>query len=170
MTSASSSNGGRLSGRTAARLASAQALYQVDLTGVSAERALTEFLEHRMEEGGESGAPSNMDRRLFVRIMRGAVARLDDLDDMIQASLAENWTLARLDAVLRAILRAAAYELAAEGKTPARVVINEYVNVAHAFFEGKEPGFVNGVLDRLARVVRADEMETSSREPASDSG
>ena len=161
---------GRAEARSAARLAAVQSLYQIDLTGISAERAVTEFLEH-LASGGEDGpAPKNFDRRRYGEIVRGAVARRDELDTMVASALAEGWVLDRLDAVLRAILRAGAWELTAGGGIPPKVVINEFVNVAHAFFEDKEPGFVNGVLDRLARVVRPVEMEPQSREQAPDPG
>lgn len=169
-TPASGKPSGRAESRFAARLAAVQSLYQIDLTGISAERALTEFLRHRASESEDGRAPPKMDRARFTDIVRGAEARREEIDTMIAAALAEGWTLGRLDVVLRSILRAGAWELTAGIGTPPKVVINEYVNVAHAFFEDKEPGFVNGVLDRLARVVRPVEMETPSREPAPDPG
>ncbi len=161
---------GRSETRFAARLAAVQSLYQIDLTGISAERASTEFLQHLASGGEDDTAPREFDRGRFADIVRGAEERREELDTMIAAALAEGWTLDRLDVVLRSILRAGAWELTAGIGTPPKVVINEYVNVAHAFFEDKEPGFVNGVLDRLARVVRPVEMEPPSREPAPDPG
>ncbi len=169
-TPAAGKSSGQGERRSAARLAAVQSLYQIDLTGISAERALTEFLRHRASENEEGPAPPKFDKARFTDIVRGAEARCEELDTMIASALAEGWALDRLDAVLRAILRAGAWELTAEIGTPPKVVINEYVNVAHAFFEDKEPGFVNGVLDRLARVVRPVEMEPPSREQASDPG
>ena len=82
----------------------------------------------------------------------------DDVDGIVAASLPADWPLARLESVLRAILRAGCYELLARSDVPARVVINEYVEVAHAFFSGKEPGLANGVLDRLARTLRGADL------------
>lgn len=170
MAAGSPSQLGKLSGRSAARVAAAQALYQIELTGVSAERALGEFLE-RWAKGDEDGAAiAGADRALFAEIVRGVAARREEVDGMVAASLAEGWALDRLDRVVCAILRAGAFELLSRAKSPARVVINEYVDVAHAFFEDKEPGFVNGVLDRLARIVRPQEMKEAPREPARDSG
>lgn len=169
-TPARGKSSGQAEARSAARLAAVQSLYQIDLTGISAERALTEFLLHRTSGGDEGPASPNFDRGRFTDIVRGAVAGRDELDTMIASALAAGWTLDRMDTVLRAILRAGAWELTAGIGTPPKVVINEYVNVAHAFFEDKEPGFVNGVLDRLARVVRPVEMEPPSREPAPDPG
>ena len=154
----------------AARLAAAQALYQIELTGVSAERALGEFLEHRVKDDEDGAAFAGADRALFAEIVRGVAAEREAVDGMVASALSEAWAPERLDRVVRAILRAGAFELLSRAKSPARVVINEYVDVAHAFFDGKEPGFVNGVLDRLARIVRPQEMEEASREPARDSG
>ena len=169
-TPATGKSSGQGEARSAARLAAVQSLYQIDLTGVSAERALNEFLLHRASESEEGSARPIFDRARYSDIVRGAEARCEEIDTMIASALAEGWALDRLDAVLRAILRAGAWELTAGIGTPPKVVINEYVNVAHAFFEDKEPGFVNGVLDRLARVMRPVEMEPPSREPAPDPG
>lgn len=170
MEAGSPSPTGQPSGRSAARVAAAQALYQIELTGVSAERALGEFLEHRAKGDEDGAAIAGADRALFAEIVRGVAARREEVDSMVAASLAEGWALDRLDKVVCAILRAGAFELLSRAKSPARVVINEYVDVAHAFFEDKEPGFVNGVLDRLARIVRPQEMKEAPREPARDSG
>jgi len=98
------------------------------------------------------------DKALFSELLQIAVSRQVDIDNLIHAALAEGWTLARLDSTLRALLRAAAAELIACTQTPARVVISEYVDVAHAFFAGEEPSFVNGVLDSLARQLRPGEL------------
>lgn len=150
--------------RAAARLAAVQALYQIDIAGTSAAAVLREFDDHRL------GGPGDTDRDLFVDIVKGASERGPELDGLIAPLLAEGWTLARLDRVLRAIMRAGAFELKARPDIPARVVINEYVDVAHAFFEGKEPSVVNGVLDRLARVLRPLDLESRKGEEASDPG
>ena len=95
---------------------------------------------------------------LFARIMRGAATHTEDLDQLIASHLASGWAMNRLDPVLRAILRAAAGEMRDMGGPPAKVVIKEYMDVAHGFFGGEEPRFCNGVLDALARALRAEEF------------
>ncbi len=140
--------------RGAARLAAVQALYQLDLTEAVTDRVLEEFIRYRMHGASQSSA----DRSLFIEIVRGAMAHRTVIDEMISSALAEGWSMERMDRVLRAILRAGALELYSKHEIPPRVAITEYVDIAHAFFEGKEPGFVNGVMDRLARVLRPDEM------------
>jgi N utilization substance protein B len=156
--------------RGAARIAAVQALYQIELTGASPDRVLREFVAHRIgevphpkDEAGEAiGEP---DRELFAAIVRGACERRAELDEMVGSALAAGWSLERMDRVLRALLRAGAFELFARAETPARVAIAEYVGVANAFYEGREPGFVNGVLDKLARVLRPDEMTGAAPAP-----
>lgn len=147
--------------RGAARLAAVQALYQIELTGASPDRVLREFVTHRIEPNPGDEAEETIgetDRELFAAIVRGASERRAELDEMVSSALAAGWSLERMDRVLRALLRAGAYELFARAETPARVAITEYVGVANAFYEGREPGFVNGVLDKLARVLRPEEM------------
>ncbi len=152
--------------RGAARLAAVQALYQIELTGAGPDRVLREFAHHRLDpvaDVADDEALGETDRDLFAAVVRGAAERRSDLDAMVASALAPGWTLERMDRVLRAILRAGAFELFARPETPARVAITEYVEVANAFYEGKEPGFVNGVLDRLARSLRGEEMVQSER-------
>lgn len=155
-------------GRRAARLAAVQAIYQMAATGVPAERVLAEFMRHRLPSPEARTAYEGADRAFFAEIVRGASAEEGALDQMIAAALARDWSLERLDRVLHAILRAGAYELMQRADVPAKAVISEYVEVARSFFEGKEPGFVNGVLDRLARAVRPDEMGLRPGEPPTD--
>lgn len=145
--------------RTAARLAAVQALYQIELSGGTVDAVIAEFVKHRL--GRDSGDDSfgEADPALFADIVRGAMARRTDLDGMIAAALAADWPLDRLEVTLRSVLRAGAYELFARRDVPARVVISEYLDIAHAFFSGKEPGLVNGVLDRLARTLRPGEVQ-----------
>ncbi|MBX9925095.1 MAG: transcription antitermination factor NusB [Hyphomicrobiaceae bacterium] len=100
------------------------------------------------------------DIQYFADLMRGVVRRQRDIDPMIDHYLAEGWRLVRIDSTLRAILRAATFELLERTDVPVRVVISEYINIAHAFFDGDEPKVVNGVLDRIARKARAIEMPT----------
>ena len=121
--------------RTAARLGAVQALYQIELAGAAPETVIAEFLRHRLgqeEDEGESFGAA--DRLFFAELVRGAAGRQTDLDRMITAALTPDWPLARLEAVLRAVLRLGAYELLAEAEVPATVVISEYLDVAHAFF------------------------------------
>jgi transcription antitermination protein NusB len=141
--------------RTAARLAAVQALYQIELTGASPANAVGEYLKHPLGtgEGEDFGAA---DENLFADLVEGTCARREELDRHIAAALTADWPLERLEIILRAILRAGAYELLARPEVPARVAISEYLDIAHAFFAGKEPGLVNGVLDRLARTLRPE--------------
>ena len=136
--------------RSLARLAAVQALYQIDLNDAPVEAVINELRERGEDDEGFGEA----DDELFADIVRGVAANRDDLDGMLNAALEPEWTLKRLEAVLRAVLRAGSYELLARLEIPMRVVLNEYVDIAHAFFSGKEPSFVNGVLDRLAHDVR----------------
>lgn len=158
------SNPGRK--RSLARLAAVQALYQLEVTGAgrgarAIDAVLREFIDHRFgsEAGGEEEEEAlfrEVDRVLFAEIVKGVSARLDDLNGMVSSALPPDWPLERLETVLRAVLRAGSWELLARPDIPARVIISEYIEVAHAFFSGKEPGMVNGILDRLAHVLRPE--------------
>ena len=150
--------------RSVARLAAAQALYQILLTGTPAETVVAEFLAHRLGGGGDAAPLAGGDRTLFADLVRGAAARSAELDGFIAPALAEGWPLERLETILRAILWAGAYELSARPDIPLEVVIDEYVTVAHAFFAGREPAFVNGVLDRLGHRLRGDGLEAAVRD------
>lgn len=145
--------------RTAARLAAVQALYQIELSDGTVEAVIAEFIKHRLGRGGGDDNFGEADPTLFADIVRGAMARRADLDGMIAGALAADWPLDRLEVILRSVLRVGAYELLARPDVPARVVISEYLDIAHAFFSGKEPGLVNGVLDRLARTLRPGEVQ-----------
>ena len=136
-----------------ARLAAVQALYQMELVEGGAEETLEEFTEHRF---GEFETPPDQD--FFAAILRGVPQHQVEIDRSIAMTLAVGWTLARIDSILRAVLRSGLYELVARRDVPARTVIDEYVAVTQAFFGGDEPGFVNGVLDTLARRKRAAEF------------
>ena len=142
--------------RSAARLAALQALYQLEMTGNAPDDVVQEFLEHRF--GPESGHAAPHDQEFFADIVHGVLRHQMEIDRSVARSLASGWTLARIDSTLRALLRAATYELVARRDVPARVVIDEYVELTRDFFEGEEPGFVNAVLDRLARRKRAAEF------------
>jgi len=143
--------------RRAARLAAVQAIYQMELTGVEVETVIEEFNEHRFTRAADMPA-GQPDREFFGDLVRGVPANQVEIDRAVAGALAANWKLQRIDSILRAILRAAAYELIGRRDVPGRVVIDEYLEIAHAFFEGDEPGFVNAVLDRLARRKRAAEF------------
>ena len=146
--------------RSVARLAAVQALYQIDLSGAPPAAVVAEFQKHRLgrEQDGENYGEA--DTALFADIVTGTIARQADLDRALSGALTADWPLERLETVLRAVLRAGAYELAARTDVPARVVISEYLDIAHAFFSGKEPGLVNGVLDRIAHLLRPGDLES----------
>ena len=154
-----SRNGKGLS-RSQARLAAVQALYQMDLAETDLAAVIEQFKAHRLgsEAEADNGTGSEADPEHFARVLKGVVRRQREIDPMIDQQLAEGWRLTRIDSILRAILRAGAFELIELNAVPPRVVISEYVEVAHAFFEGDEPRVVNGVLDSLARKLRPGEL------------
>jgi N utilization substance protein B len=145
--------------RTASRLAAVQALYQIDVTGVSPGTVVLEFNRHNLPGNAPDESFGEPDPQMFSDLVTGVSARREDIDRGISAVLTPDWPLERLEIILRAILRAGAFELLAQPKVPTRVVISEYLDIAHAFFEGKEPGLVNGVLDRLARTLRPESFK-----------
>ena len=144
--------------RSAARLAALQALYQLEMTGNAPADVVEEFIAHRFGHEAEGESPVIHDEAFFADIVHGVLKHQVEIDRSIARSLASGWTLARIDSILRALLRAATYELVARRDVPAKVVIDEYVELARDFFEGDEPGFVNAVLDRLAHRKRAAEF------------
>jgi transcription antitermination protein NusB len=153
-----SNEGRKANKRGAARLAAVQALYQMDLVGTGLNEILTQFETHWL--GGEvEGAQYRPAEAAFFRdIVGGVVREQARLDPQIDAALTRGWPLKRIEAVLRAVLRAGAYELACRPDIPARVVTAEYVDVAAAFVDEQETGMVNAVLDQLARQLRAAEF------------
>jgi len=145
--------------RSVARLAAVQALYQMDVAQTDLNDVIEEFVAHRFcPETGKTAYP-DADQEFFTDVLRGVVGRQREIDPLIDENLATGWRLHRIDAILRAILRSGVLELVARTDIPARVVINEYINVAHAFFDGDEPRVVNGVLDGLAKRLRAGEFK-----------
>jgi len=140
--------------RSQARLATLQALYQMDLAETDLVEVIEEFKQHRLGGSGDGSGMAEADQEHFAQVLRGVVKRQRDIDPLIDQQLATGWRLARIDSIVRAILRAATFELIELPEIPARVVISEYIEVAHAFFEGDEPRLVNGVLDQLARKLR----------------
>jgi N utilization substance protein B len=144
--------------RAAARLAAVQALYQMETAGAGVESVILEFNAHRLGGDIEGFALHDADGEFFAEIARGVIENQRRIDPFIDKNLAKNWALPRLDATARAILRAAVYELIKRPDIPYPVVIDEYVEIAKAFFEGEEPKFINGVLDAAAKIARPDEV------------
>jgi len=143
--------------RRAARLAAVQALYQMEISGEGAEEVGEQFIAHRFAELSEAGM-ATPDEAFFTAILEGVPAHQVEIDRAIASALSQNWKLERVDSILRAVLRCGVFELVARRDVPAKVVIDEYVAVAGAFFGGDEPGFVNAALDTLARRKRAKEF------------
>jgi N utilization substance protein B len=149
--------------RTASRVAAVQALFQAEQAQTSVETVIDEFVRHRLGAlegagGFEDGRVPDAQVPLFARIVRVATQQHEAFDTMLAEALSPDWPLGRLDPVLRALLRAGAAELWMSDGPPAKVVINEYLDVAHGFFDGEEPRMANGVLDRLAHLLRPREF------------
>jgi N utilization substance protein B len=156
--------------RTVSRMATVQALYQMDLAGTDVTEVIEEFAALRFSAApkdapstGEADEGRNdlegADATYFADLVKGVVRRQRELDPLIDQQLRTGWRLVRVDSILRAILRAGVFELMERTDVPARVTINEYINIAKAFFEADEPKVVNGVLDRIAHKLRAKEFE-----------
>lgn len=156
--------------RTAARLLAVQALYQIEMSDLPVRGVIEEFLAHRMDQSAnpapelesdddaEDMGFGTPDEGHFRRVVDAACVDREAVDGLLSAALPAEWPLARLDSTLRAVLRAGASELLSHGDVPAAVVISEYVDVSHAFHGDREPAFVNGLLDTIARRVREDEL------------
>lgn len=145
--------------RSAARLAAVQALYQMETAGQGVEATIREFTDHRLGGEIEGEQIHKADAAFFADILRGAVETQSRLDPYLARQLATGWRLSRLDATVRAILRAGLYEMIRRPDVPYKVVINEYVEIARAFFDADEPGFINAVLDAAAKEARGDELK-----------
>lgn len=148
-------SGGKGGARSAARLAAVQALYQADVTSQKPETVSREFIEHRFQGEAElrlSDAKPDVD--MFRDIVGGVYARREEIDVLIGQSLASGWSLERVHKVLRAVLSAGCYELIARPDVPTGAIINEYVEIAHAFVAAQEAAFANAVLDKIARLSR----------------
>jgi transcription antitermination protein NusB len=148
----------RASSRSAARLAAVQALYQMDMTGIDLTDVVAEFEAHRLGQEVEGDQYFAAEAAFFRDLVEGVVREQRNLDPVIDEQLAQGWRLNRVDSILRAVLRSGAFELFMREDVPARVVITEYVDIAHAFFGEDEPKVVNGILDRLARKARPGEF------------
>lgn len=155
----------RRTARSAARLAAVQGLYQIDLAGADPERVLADLDSWRPDARLDGSGGAGAEAGLLAALVRDAAKRLPEIDGIIRRSLSDSWKVERLAYVLRAILRTAVSELQAFPETPARVVISEYLDVAHAYFGPAEVGMTNGVLDDVARSLRPDEFE-DKEEPA----
>jgi N utilization substance protein B len=141
--------------RRTARLSAVQALYQMELTGAGAKAVVLQFRNHHFGYDDEPGDYIEADEDFFEDLLTGIVSRQDEVDSLAASVVKEGWKYSRLDATVRAILRAGGYELLAREDVPVGVIINEYVDIAKAFFEGPEPGLINATLDALARKVRS---------------
>ena len=149
----------RAQSRSAARLAAVQALYQSQMEGTAINWLLDEFHQHRLgrevdDEDHEGEVFADAEVEFFDDLVRGVDARKDEIDTALTARLSDGWTLTRLDKTMLQILRAGAYELMARADVPTATAINEYVDVAKAFFDDREAKFVNGILDALAKETR----------------
>jgi transcription antitermination protein NusB len=149
--------------RTASRVAAVQALFQAEQGPENPEAVIDQFVRYRLGElpsagGFEDGRVPDAQVPLFARIVRAAVHQQDTIDRMLAEALPQDWPLARIDPVLRALMRAGSAELAMADGPPAKAVINEYLDIARGFFDGAEPALANAVLDRIARLLRPAEF------------
>ena len=142
------------SARAAARLGAVQALYQYDMEATLLPMLLDEFHRHRLGAEIEDMQFHTAETAFFDDVVKGVIARRDEIDTLLTARLADGWRIDRLDKTMLQILRAGTYELLARADVPTGAAISEYVDVAHAFFDSREAKFVNGVLDAVAKDVR----------------
>ncbi|MGI9520192.1 MAG: transcription antitermination factor NusB [Hyphomicrobiaceae bacterium] len=147
--------------RSAARLASVQALYQMDIAGTDLNDVIEQFALNLLSGHEAQGELIKKDSAFFNEVVRGVVRRQREIDPVVDEQLAEGWRLVRVDSTLRAILRAAMFELIDRPDVPVKVVINEYIDVAHAFFGEDEPRVVNGILHHLAERYRPGELKAT---------
>lgn len=144
--------------RRVSRLGAVQALYQMDLGGTPTEEVIEEFVTHRFGTTIEEVEYPEADVEFFGSIVRGVVGEQIGIDRQIESVLADGWTMTRIDSTARALLRCAGFELLSRPDVPVKTIMNEYIEVSHAFFEGKEPAFINGVVDKMAHILREDEI------------
>ncbi len=149
--------------RGAARLAAVQALYQMDIAGAGINDIFAEFESHWLGHEVEGDTYLPAEAAFFRDVVSGVVRDQAKLDPVIDAELRKGWPLTRIDAILRAVMRAGAYELEHRKDVPGRVVVSEYVDIANAFVDRNETGMVNAVLDQIARQFRADEFAAAER-------
>ncbi|WP_417518851.1 transcription antitermination factor NusB [Minwuia sp.] len=149
--------------RSTARMHAVQAVYQLEINEGRVDDLIAEFQAHRLGHDLDGEPVISADREFFSDLVAGCHQRRQELDQLVESSLSLDYAIDRLEMLLRALLRVAAYELLARIDVPARVVIDEYVDLSHAFFNGAEPSLANAVLDRIARKVRADELSKKVR-------
>lgn len=159
MSNKSEKRGDKHSRRTLARLNAVQAFYQMGIEDQSASAIIAEYLEHRLGAEIDGVQFKDSDKALFKDLVLGAKERLEEIETQISEVLDKDRTLARLELVMQATLKVAVYELLASLDANSKVIITEYVGISRTFFTGNEPSFVNGVLDRIARIVRPTEFE-----------
>lgn len=141
--------------KSAARMAAVQALYTIDYTGNAAGATVQDFLQRKMPVDVDAPVPEDFDNELFKSVVDGTLARQADIDGMVSGSLDAKWPLERLEKIIKAILRAGVGELLTQPQNDTAIIINDYVNVAHGFFAGKEPALVNAVLDKVSKSLRS---------------
>ena len=144
----------RSQARAAARLAAVQALYQHEMEGTRLANLLDEFHMHRLGAEIDDDQYADAEVAFFDDLVKGVLARREEIDTLLSGKLAEGWKLERLDKTMLQILRAGAYELLARADVPVATAISEYLDVAHAFFDAREAKFANGVLDAVAKGAR----------------
>lgn len=144
--------------RGSARLAAVQAIYQMDLSSTPVAEVVQEYENIRIGQEVDGDTYLEADLGWFRGIVAGVVELQTELDPMINDALPDDWPLSRIDTLLRAVMRSGSFELLKRKDVPAKVVINEYLDVAKAFFNEDEPRLVNGVLNRIARELREDEF------------
>ena len=142
--------------RSVARLNAVQALYQLRMSADSvADSVVSEFKDHRLNASGDPESVGEADEKHFSKIVEGVNTRAKEIDDLIAGTLRDDWKIERLEHILLSILRAGVFEIIACDDIPVAVVVDEYIEVTKAFYDGSEPGFVNGILDKLAKKCRA---------------
>ena len=139
---------------SATRLASVQSLYEIEISGSSDDTVMLDFLQERWARLGDNGKLTDLDKAKFAALLRGVKIERPQLDELIAGALDKGRSIDRLDILLQSILRAGVFELYRENTVPAAVVINEYVDIAHAFYAEGEPALVNAVLDKLGTLLR----------------
>ena len=149
--------------RGAALLAAVQALYQMDIVGTDLHETLAQFESHWIGRELDGAQYLPAEATFFRDLVSGVLREQRTLDPLVDKALAEGWPLKRIEAIMRAVLRAGAYELEHRNDVPARVIVSEYVDIAHAFVDKEETGLVNAVLDHIARRCRAGEFAAARR-------
>jgi N utilization substance protein B len=146
--------------RSSARLSAVQAVFQMLQGDDTARDVVDQFLKFRTGDSGDAGMPADADQAFFADLVGGVEADQPALTSLVEGALARDWTLARLDRLMRAVLVTGVHEMKARRDVPAPVIISEYGRVAGQFYQGNEPGFVTSLLDRVGRQLRPDEFAT----------